>query len=86
MNQVKFVSKSAGRCATEYVREDLDQVLPRYHGFVYRDQNNGLPTKMEARPTDLISSRFTTQLGYGTYGVESDGTLTLLASCIDSSD
>lgn len=86
MKDVEFIGKSVGRCAMEYVRKDLDQILPLYKSFVYRNQDSGMATKMEIRHADLQSTVFTTRLGYRTYGVESDGTLTLLASYIDSSD
>ena len=87
MNQpIKFIGRPAGRCATIYERDDLDQVLPRFKSFVYRDQNSGLPTKLEMRKNDVKVNRFQNALGYGIYGVEPDGSLTLLSSMIDSSD
>lgn len=82
----KFVATQRGRCATQYEREDLDSILPRYREFVYRDQNGGLPSKLERKTKERTTKTFGTQLGYGTYGVENDGTLTLLATLIDSSD
>ena len=84
---IKFKSKSIGRCSTVYEREDLDSILPRYSVFIYRDQNGGLPTTLEARIYGKETSLFTTPpLGYGCYGQETDGTYTLLTSYIDSSD
>jgi hypothetical protein len=87
MNAAKFVSKSAGRCATRYEREDIDSILPRFKEFVYREQNCGLPSFLERVPQGCrVSGRFSMALGFGTYGVNEDGSCVLLASLIDSSD
>jgi hypothetical protein len=87
MNTIEYVASSFGRCATRYVRKDLDSVLPSYSVFLYRDQAYSLPRTLEIEAVGAIHGKFNMPpLGFGVYGMERNGTFTLLASCIDSSD
>jgi hypothetical protein len=85
---MKMVSKTIGRCVSEYKREDFDQVVKNYTKFYSVSQfTYNKPTSvsmLDGYAQPLNEPRIS--IGNILFGVEQDGSLTELVYLIDSSD
>lgn len=88
----KMISSNAGRCVTQYKREDFAEIVGTFkEGFVTVSQFT------HPQPKNLSEVKFSSwgnerkkdarcTIGEYLYGINDDGTLTELMSVIDSSD
>ena len=83
-----FTSKTVGRCLTQYIRKDYEQIVNSFKVFVIISQFEAIPSSLEEAiyGQRKILKVPNYSIGERLFGANEDGSLEELASIIDSSD
>jgi hypothetical protein len=85
----EFITNHIGHALTQHKRHDFDEIVKKYSKFVSISQFVTPPSKFDASKDEWgIELLDYPRMDYGSqlFGLEENGSLTLLGSIIDSSD
>ena len=82
--EITWTTKKIGKCLTQYIRADYDQISSECDAFLVRSQFNDTPTEYAAHELEIDIPKI--RAGQVLYGIDLNGVVHRLKAIIDSSD